>query len=282
MDLLSVLATNKLSSMSDSLDSLTDRRWVRRSFSNSAAGYDGVADLQRQVGHHLIDWALHSGSEFKMMLDLGAGTGYFADELGRRFPEGKLILLDIAEGMMRVARERIANGGGLVICGEAENLPLETAAFDLVFSNLALQWSHDLRKALQEIYRVLKPGGRLAFSTFGKATLSELRRAWSFSDEYSHVSQFFRDHEIEAEILASGFSEIYSMTETRVIEYPDVMSLMRELKGLGARNMTDGRARHLTGKDRLKRMIEAYEVAGTNGSIKATFETVYFSVARSS
>jgi len=60
------------------------------------------------------------------------------------------------------------------VCGEAAKLPFADASFDLIFSNMCLQWVPDLPVALAEFRRVLRPQGLLLFTSFGPDTLAEL------------------------------------------------------------------------------------------------------------
>jgi malonyl-CoA O-methyltransferase len=256
-------------------DSHPEKRWVGRSFGAAAPGYDGLAGLQRAVGLGLLSRWPERIAAPGAILDVGAGTGYFAVELMKRHPESRLIALDIAEGMLRVARERLRGGeAASCVCGDAEALPLADRSVSLIFSNLAIQWCPNLVAVFREFRRVLKPGGVVLFSTFGAATLAELRLAWAAVDAYSHVNDFADADDIAAALDEAGFGDVVLDAEIRMLEYRDVGSLMRELKGLGAHNVTVGRPRHLTGKTAMQRMFDAYGAKTETGGIRASFETV--------
>jgi malonyl-CoA O-methyltransferase len=249
-----------------------DKRWVAHSFGSAASAYDGVAVLQRSVGQNLIQH-LPTWSADGFILDVGAGTGYFARVLDDLYPSARVVALDIAEGMLRCARERFS---GACLGGDAEALPLATGSIDLIFSNLAIQWCTSPVSAFREFHRVLRPGGYLLFSTFGPMTLQELRRAWTQVDAFSHVNEFSEMKVLELSLSEAGFSVGKLDATVIAIEYLNVMSLMRELKTLGARNLTAERPRHLTGKDAMARMISAYPCQDLTGStsIHASFEVI--------
>ena len=255
---------------------MIDKRWVGKSFSRAASGYDRVATLQRQVGEGLLNRLPESEFIPKSILDLGAGTGYCTALLGKRFPNAGLIAVDIAEGMLGTFKQR----GGLQekvmrICGDGETLPLRDGSVDMVFSNLAIQWCPDLSKVIGEFFRVLRPSGVLIFSTFGEATLWELRAAWAKADNYTHVNAFASKSAIESALTKANFGDISVLNEQCVIAYSSVSELLCELKKLGAHNITMNRPRHLTGKGVFRNMMEAYASAMPTGRINATFEITY-------
>ncbi|MBN0749564.1 methyltransferase domain-containing protein, partial [Pseudomonas aeruginosa] len=68
-------------------------------------------------------------------------------------------------------------------------LPLPDACVDLAWSNLAVQWCDDLRAAIGELYRVARPGGRVAFSTLLADSLPELNQAWQAIDDRPHANR---------------------------------------------------------------------------------------------
>jgi malonyl-CoA O-methyltransferase len=254
---------------------LPDKRWVGRSFGLAAERYDGLAGLQRTTALALLTrlFGRMAATEPGHILDVGAGTGYPTRYLLEHWPGAQVIALDLAEAMLRVAGQRLSRHVSLHrIVGDAESLPLADESIDLVFTNLALQWCNPPEVALKEFFRVLKPGGRLAFSTFGPATLQELRTAWATVDRYTHVSHFPGIEQYRHSLAQAGGVDCELLLTPRHLKYPAVMGLMEELKGLGAHNMTRDRPRHLLGKSTWQRMIRAYEAQQAGGDITATFE----------
>lgn len=253
-----------------------DKRLVGRSFSQAASRYDRVAQLQRNVGESLLCELLERSAAPATIVDVGAGTGYFTARLLDVFPDSRLIALDLAEGMLRQiqARPNLAARSWLVR-GDAESLPFAEQGVDVVFSNLALQWCPDLSTVFAEFRRVLRPGGIALFSSFGAQTLAELRQAWQQVDGYSHVNSFSSKEKLELALRAADFDEPTLWASTVVLEYPSVDTLMRELKDLGAHNVTANRPRHLTGKGTLRKMIAAYEAVMGGDPIRASFEILF-------
>lgn len=253
---------------------ILDKSQVGRSFSRAAVCYDGVAELQRRVGEELLRFSPMQDYP-SAVVDVGAGTGYCTSRLRVLFPQAQLIALDIAEGMLVKALERPQlRAACWPLCADAESLPLRDASVDVLFSNLALQWCPDLPTVLAEFSRVLRPGGRLLFSTFGESTLMELRAAWARVDAYTHVNTFLAREQIERALKAAGFVDDAVSKEPNLLDYTGVDALMHELKTLGAHNVTAHRPRQLTGKTKLQNMVTAYQEAMGDGRIRATFEII--------
>jgi malonyl-CoA O-methyltransferase len=252
-----------------------DRAHVRASFDRASATYESAAGLQARVAAELLERLDSFALEPRVVLDLGAGTGRTTRELKRRYPRANVIALDLAAGMLREAnRHQMRWRRFARICGDAQRLPLAGASVDLVFSSLMLQWC-ELDAAFGEVRRVLKAGGFFAFSTFGPATLSELRSAWAQADGHNHVNHFIDMHDVGSALMRAGLSEPVLDVDRIELDYPDARALMRDLKSIGAHNVTAGRPRALTGRARLARMEHAYEAQRRDGALPATYEVIY-------
>jgi malonyl-CoA O-methyltransferase len=256
-----------------------DRRAIARAFDRASADYDAAAALQERVRNELLSRLDELKVGPAVILDLGAGTGHGSRLLKRKYPRAQVVAADIAPGMLERARSqsrwlrRFERVGA-----DAYSLPFRDGAFDLVFSSLMLQWCDDLDAVFAEIARVLAPGGLLLFSTFGPGTLAELREAWAASDDANnHVNHFFDAQALGAALMHAQLSEPVLDVDRIVAGYPDAMTLMRELKAIGAHNVTAGRARGLTGRRRFAAMVSAYETLRRDGSLPATWEVIHAS-----
>jgi malonyl-CoA O-methyltransferase len=154
-------------------------------------------------------------------------------------------------------------------------LPFADASVDVVVSSLMLQWCDPPDRAFAEVRRVLKPGGLFAFSTFGPDTLKELRSAWAEADGYNHVNHFIDMHDVGDALVRAGLMEPVLDVDRMQLTYPDALALMRDLKAIGAHNVTAGRPRALVGRSRLRRMQNAYEAFRRDGRLPASYEVVY-------
>ncbi len=258
---------------------------VKRSFSSASNSYDEHAVLQREIGDRLIAHLDFTRLEPKRILDIGCGTGYFTRLLRGKFRKADITGLDLSEPM--VATTRRGHGRRLPwhgrhhhATGNAVSLPFKSGCFDLVCSNLAMQWVPDPALMLREMRRVLAPGGLILFSTFGRRTLIELRQALAEidRDNAGHVLPF-------PDVMSLGDAVTKLAVETPVTDadlftltYPDTISLVRELKGLGASAAAiRGRKNGLYGRALIRQLDEKYreKYAGEDGRVSATFEALY-------
>lgn len=96
------------------------------------------------------------------VLDVGCGTGAFAARLVARHPMQHVVGVDVSEGMLAEARRKLGHApGAAFVRAAADALPFDAAAFDIVVSASALHYFPDPARALAEMHRVLRPGGRV-------------------------------------------------------------------------------------------------------------------------
>jgi SAM-dependent methyltransferase len=95
-------------------------------------------------------------------LELGCGTGLFLDQVARS--GATLHALDLSTHLLARARARVAGHAHVRLqCGNAEQMPYAAGSFDAVYGSSVLHHL-DLDRALREVFRVLRPGGRMVFT----------------------------------------------------------------------------------------------------------------------
>ena len=134
-----------------------DPEWIRNAPPSAVASFAGV-------GNPHLRSELQPG---ETVLDLGSGAGLDAIVAAWQVgPTGSVIGLDLNPAMCLRARANAETSGTRFECreGRMENIPLDDAAVDVVISNGVINLSFQKRKVVQEIFRVLKPGGRVAIT----------------------------------------------------------------------------------------------------------------------
>ena len=251
---------------------------VKKNFSSIASNYDQVATLQSEVAQALIYFI--ASRKASRIIDIGTGTGNILWKVAKRFPSAQTHGCDLAFGMIKqassLAQSRQKKSGHahgpFFLQADAERLPYCSLIFDLVLSNVAYQWIQNYRQAFQEVHRLMKPGAEFCFSIFIEGTLSELYSS------FRHIG-YFRGHPfVSCDVLKkflrmSEFSHIFMKELIFQKEYPDVFSLLCELKKMGASNAASGFFKGLGGRKKLQEMINYYEENFTRKKgIKATYQ----------
>lgn len=250
------------------MSEINSRYKIARSFGSASASYDISARLQRYCGKHLMPWLPNRND--LTVVDLGSGTGFFTDILAGQYHH--VIGLDISTQMLRFAKEN-RNPSINWLEADAYKLPLQDNSVDFIYSNLMIQWCDPLDIVLDEIMRVLKPGGLFAFSTLVDGTLFELRSSWAQVDNDQHVIEFKPALEIKS-LLARNDRKLLQVKEQDVVlEYENVLHLAHELKGLGANHVPKKQGKGLAGKDKWKKMTASYQdFQEPNGIYPATYK----------
>ncbi|MBB1200061.1 malonyl-ACP O-methyltransferase BioC [Enterobacteriaceae bacterium 89] len=210
-----------------------DKTAVAAAFGRAASHYQQHDELQRLSANALLEMLPQKA--FTSVLDAGCGPGSNSrlwSALGSR-----VTALDLSSLMLEEAVRQ--NSAQHYVEADIEAMPLADRQFDLAWSNLAVQWCESLPTALAELFRVVRPGGRVAFSTLLADSLPELNQAWQAVDGRSHANRFLPHQHILAALEAYRFE---GQTHSFCLTFDDALSAMRSLKGIGATHLHEGRA----------------------------------------
>ena len=251
-------------------------RQVIPGFERASGHYDDYAVLQRKVAEEMLERLHDVNIRPAHVIDVGCGTGYCSRRLHSIWSNAKILGIDLAKGMVRQAKHQKGWFSKQSYCqADAAYLPLKESAVDVVFSNLMLQWC-DPTAVFAEFRRVLNQDGLLMFSSFGPDTLKELRQAWAGIDDRPHVIDFADMHDHGDALLQAGFREPVMDVDRFTLTYSDVLGLLRDLHGIGSRNIMSGRRSGLMGRDALRRLDQSYQqFADNEGRLPASYEVVY-------
>lgn len=165
---------------------LGKKEQVAQMFDSISKNYDG---LNRVISFGIdVKWrkkvvTIVGKKNPKQILDIATGTGDLAIMMAGLNPD-KIIGLDISAGMLEVGKDKIAkeNLSDVIemMVGDSENMPFEENSFDAITVSFGVRNFANLNKGLQEIYRVLKPGGVLVILETSVPTKFPYKQGYQF------------------------------------------------------------------------------------------------------
>lgn len=226
-----------------------------RQWRGNAASWDGQHErLEREMAR-VTDWLCREAHLRPGMrvLDLASGSGHPAIDVARRVgPKGSVIASDFAPEMVEATQRRVTDAGLTNVetrVVDMERIEFPDESFDAATCRFGVMFCPQPEKALQEIRRVLRPGGRFALSVWdmperspaqtvlGEALRQFGRPARPVDFNAPGVYQLAPEGKLAAMMGAAGFSNVEVESMPLTMEYESVDSLWeRRLAAPGLRN----------------------------------------------
>ncbi|GAA0696934.1 bifunctional demethylmenaquinone methyltransferase/2-methoxy-6-polyprenyl-1,4-benzoquinol methylase UbiE [Marinobacterium maritimum] len=213
-------------------------------FHSVAGKYDLMNDLMSGGIHRLWKRITIDQSGVRRghkVLDIAGGTGDLTRKFSRMVgPEGKVILADINDSMLKVGRDKLLNSGvaGNVeyVQANAECLPFEDNTFDVITIAFGLRNVTDQNAAIASMLRVLKPGGKLMILEFSKTDNPALTKLYDFYS-FNILPQMGK--------VIAGDADSYRYLAESIRKHPDQETLKGMMEAAGFvncryQNMTGG------------------------------------------
>ncbi|WP_432709114.1 bifunctional demethylmenaquinone methyltransferase/2-methoxy-6-polyprenyl-1,4-benzoquinol methylase UbiE [Pedobacter sp.] len=199
--------------------SATKKEQVADMFNNISKTYDFLNHFL-SLGIDII-WRKKAIGQLKAIkpqsiLDVATGTGDFAFEAIKILQPSKIVGVDISAGMLKVAQKKIdeRNLGGVftVKIGDSEKLQFSDNQFDAVTVAFGVRNYENLEKGLSDMYRVLKPKGKIVILEFSKPQKFPIKQGYNFY--FKHILPVFGK-------LFSKDSRAYTYLPESVAAFPD-------------------------------------------------------------
>jgi len=164
-----------------------------------------------------------------------------------------------------------------------EKVPYLDASFDLILSCLSLHWVDNLPDLLKDIHRCLQKDGLFLGALWGGQTLYELRDSLLQAEltltggASPRIAPMLRPQDAPRLLGNAGFSMPVVDTEILTVTYPSLLSLLKDLRGMGETNKLNDRLKSFTSRTLFEKAEEIYsETYGDQDhKIPATFEVIY-------
>ena len=256
-----------------------DRALVRKRRARAAARFADFAFLKDAIAADVCDRLEPINREYRVVLELCAQGGRFAQELARR-PDlqkrvGFLVQTDLAAESLRAA-------GGPAVAADEEHLPFAPQSVDLIVAAGGLHWVNDLPGLLIQARTILKPDGLFIGALFGAGTLKELRECLLAAEAEltngaaARVSPFADAQDLAGLLQRAGFALPVSDTDARTVRYRNPARLLDDLRGMGETAALSVRPRRTLSRAVIARAMELYaeRFADPDGKVRATFKVI--------
>ncbi|HMI05308.1 MAG TPA: bifunctional demethylmenaquinone methyltransferase/2-methoxy-6-polyprenyl-1,4-benzoquinol methylase UbiE [Pedobacter sp.] len=220
-------------------ETATKKEQVAAMFNNISGTYDFLNHFM-SLGIDIM-WRKKAIKELKsikprIMLDVATGTGDFAFEAINILRPEKIIGVDISEGMLDVARKKIHDRNlqhiFSVQTGDSEGLHFENDHFDAITVAFGVRNYQNLEKGLADMYRVLKPGGKIVILEFSKPKQFPVKQGYNFY--FRHVTPFLGR-------LFSKDNRAYTYLPESVAAFPDGGAFTMLMDKVGFKDTKDRR-----------------------------------------
>jgi demethylmenaquinone methyltransferase/2-methoxy-6-polyprenyl-1,4-benzoquinol methylase len=220
-------------------ETATKKEQVATMFNNISGTYDFLNHFM-SLGIDII-WRKKAIRELqsikpRIMLDVATGTGDFAFEAISILKPEKIIGVDISDGMLDVARKKIHDRNlqhvFSVQTGDSEGLNFEDDHFDAITVAFGVRNYENLEKGLSDMYRVLKPGGKMVILEFSKPKQFPVKQAYNFY--FKHVTPMLGK-------MFSKDSRAYTYLPESVAAFPDGDDFIALMDRVGFKHTKDRR-----------------------------------------
>lgn len=245
-----------------------DKQVIARRFARAMPTYGHEARVQEAVALHMTRLLEAQPDAYGagQMVEFGCGTGNYSRLLWQRLQPASLLLNDLCPEMQVAVADLLSLSPRIqFVPGDAERMAWPMGC-DVLTSCSTVQWFADLPAFFRRCHEALRPGGLLAFTTFGRENVREIRALTGHGLPYPTL------HDLTT-MLSDGYDIVHIEEELRQLHFPSPAHVLRHLKQTGV-TVSTGR---IWTRSNLLAFTQDYQTryADADGRVTLTYHPVY-------
>ena len=209
---------------------MLNKQAIIDNFNHAASSYDGYAHPQKKSALELSRLIAPHIKDNHRLLEIGCGTGFLTQNLLEINPTIEIVASDISPDMIAQCQQKMPHLKTALIDGEH---PPMSEKYDVVCSNLTLQWFSDLSASCQKFHHILGDNGLLAFSTLLEDNFSQWQEACDHSGIPHYQEGFLSLNNLEM-LLNQNFQATIT-TEKIDISFDTMSGFLKHIRYIGAK-----------------------------------------------
>lgn len=207
-----------------------DKKIINYNFSSKVYSYNSNANIQKKVAKNLCKFFLQNftikNNQTIKILDLGSGTSFIAKNLQKKIDACEIYELDLSFEMLNYFQKnpkKITK-----ICADIENLPFTESSFDIIISSFSLQWIQDFENLFDNLKKLLKPRGILAFALPDNNSFKELKSSPFFVNKMPALL------DLSKILTQNNLNQKLIKNEKFYEKFPNLIEALKAFKKIGA------------------------------------------------
>lgn len=248
---------------------ITEKSLVAEKFGRAEETYNDNAVVQRQIAEKLCSIARQDlSADPQTILEIGCGTGLTTRMLTGTFPEASITAWDLHIPENFHSQFAADSVSSLECDAETAVRDLADESIDMIFSASTVQWFNSLPEFLRQAARVLRPGGRAVISTFGPATMNQIRSLLPQANHYPPAASLRR-------MIPPSLTLLHFEEEEHTLRFASPLEALRHVKLTGVNALSSDR-----NGARAREVIRLYPTEA-DGSAALTYNPIYISLKKS-
>lgn len=241
---------------------------IEKRFLRNLKYYDENALTQKEMAQYLTDQLFQlKGSAFPVIFEIGCGTGLLSKIIAQKCQYFQFIVNDLNQKYAEILKHNHIRASFLTGDAEMINFPVSN---DLILSNAVFQWFDHLEAMLLKCREALKPGGILAFTTFGPGNYQEIDQSVGISLKYHQYEAILR-------LLSQNFKILFAEQQTLPLYFNQPLDVLRHIHKTGV----NGNSHQIWTQKDFQKFTEEYQrFYIKNLGYSLTYEPFYFIAQR--